>query len=115
MIIEVAELKNIVDTSEKDEVIEFKLKGIESLIMAVTNNKFYKYRDNHGIIIWPDDIKLGVINLYQWDIENRDKLGIASESLSRHSVSYTGLSGDSEGGYPKALMGFLTPYMKARF
>lgn len=115
MIIEVEELKNIVDTSEKDEVIKFKLKGIESLIMAVTNNKFYKYRDDHGNIIWPDDIKLGVANLYQWDIDNRDKIGISSESLSRHSVSYSGLSGETEGGYPKSLMSFLTPYMKARF
>ena len=115
MIIEVNELKNLVETTEKDEVIEFKLKGLESLIMAVTNNCFYRYRDSHGVINWPDDIKLGVVNLYRWELDNRSRLGISSESLSRHRVSYSGLSGEFEGGYPEALMTFLKPYMKARF
>ena len=43
------------------------------------------------------------------------KIGISSETLSRHSVSYAQPSSDSIGGYPSYLMSFLKPYMKARF
>lgn len=67
-------------------------------------------------IIYPPDVKMGVVNLLKWENENRDKVGISSESLSRHSVTYANMDGDNSiMGYPKALIGFLTPYMKARF
>lgn len=67
-------------------------------------------------VVYSDDIKIGVINLLNWDLQNRNKVGIASESISRHSVSYSDPSGDNSTlGYPNALMGFLKPYMKARF
>lgn len=62
------------------------------------------------------DIRQGVINLMQWEIDMRDKVGIASETLSRHSVTY--FSQDASNtlmGYPVALLGFLEPYYKARF
>ncbi len=62
------------------------------------------------------DIKMGVINLMEWDLNNRQKLGIQSESISRHSVTYFNMDGDNSlMGYPKSLLGFLKPYMKARF
>lgn len=65
---------------------------------------------------YPADVKIGVINLVKWDIENRDKVGIASETISRHSVTFFNMDGDnSVNGYPKSLLGFLKPYMKARF
>lgn len=65
---------------------------------------------------YPMDVKLGVANMLKWDIENRDKVGIQSETLSRHSVTYFNLDGDNSiMGYPKSLLGFLKPYMKARF
>lgn len=67
-------------------------------------------------VVYPDDIKAGVLNLLNWDLTNRNKVGIASETISRHSVSYSDPSGDNSTlGYPKALTGFLKPYMKARF
>lgn len=67
-------------------------------------------------IIYPDDVKMGVLNLMKWENTNRDKVGIASESLSRHSVTYFDMNGENSlVGYPKALLGFLMPYMKARF
>jgi hypothetical protein len=67
-------------------------------------------------IVYPPDLKMGVANMLRWDSENRDKIGISSETLSRHSVSYADMGGDNSlMGYPKALLGFLTPYMKARF
>lgn len=65
---------------------------------------------------YPADVKMGVVNLAKWELENREKVGIQSESLSRHSVTYFNMDGDnSTMGYPKSLLGFLKPYMKARF
>lgn len=65
---------------------------------------------------YPMDIKLGVVNMIKWDLENRNKVGIQSETISRHSVTYFNMDGDNSAlGYPKSLIGFLKPYMKARF
>ena len=67
-------------------------------------------------IIYPLDVKMGVANVLKWENENRDKLGISSETISRHSVTYANVDGENSiMGYPKVLFGFLTPYMKARF
>lgn len=62
------------------------------------------------------DVVMGVVNLIKWDLENRAKVGIQSETISRHSVTYFNMDGDnSTMGYPKSLLGFLKPYMKCRF
>ena len=68
------------------------------------------------LVRYPDDVKMGVINLLKWEMENRDKVGVASETISRHAVTYFDLTGENAVmGFPRALMGFLTPYIKARF
>ncbi len=68
------------------------------------------------LVTYPMDVKMGVVNLMKWEMNNRDKVGVASESISRHSVTYFDMTGDnSTMGYPKALLDFLEPYMKARF
>ena len=67
-------------------------------------------------VAYPADVKMGVVNLLKWELNNRDKVGVQSESISRHSVTYYNMDGDNSiMGYPKSLMGFLRPYMKARF
>ena len=67
-------------------------------------------------IVYPYDIILGAVNMLKWDLENRDKVGIQSETISRHSVTYFNMDGDNSMiGYPKSLCGFMKPYMKARF
>lgn len=76
--------------------------------------------DKSGIVItkvhYPDDVKMGAVNMFKWDADNRDKAGIQSETISRHSVTYADANGnDSTMGYPKSVIGFLKPYMKARF
>jgi hypothetical protein len=49
-------------------------------------------------------------------MDNRDKVGVQSESISRHSVTYYDQTGNNTVmGYPVALVGFLKPYKKARF
>lgn len=65
---------------------------------------------------YPMDVKLGAVNMLKWDMENRDKVGIQSETISRHSVTYFNMDGENSSlGYPKSLTGFLKPYMRARF
>ena len=67
-------------------------------------------------VAYPIDVVMGVVNMLNWDLENRDKVGIQSETISRHSVTYFNMDGaNSSMGYPKSLLGFLKPYMKARF
>lgn len=76
--------------------------------------------DESGVVVtkvkYPHDVKMGVAYLIKWELNNREKVGISSETISRHSVTYFDLSdGNSSMGYPKLLMGFLKPYKKARF
>ena len=77
----------------------------------------YQYPDNLVTKVkYPADIKVGVIDLLKWEIKNRQKVGIKSETLSRHSVSYYDQDASNQVmGYPVSLLGFLRPYMKARF
>lgn len=76
--------------------------------------------DESGVVItkvvYPMDVKLGVANMVKWQLDNGDKVGVQSETISRHSVTYFNLDGDNSSmGFPKSLTGFLRPYMKARF
>lgn len=77
----------------------------------------YRYPDNLVTKVeYPADIKTGVVDLMKWEIANRQKVGIKSETLSRHSVSYFDQDVNNQVmGYPVALFGFLKPYIKPRF
>jgi len=67
-------------------------------------------------VFYGTDVKMGVIKIMEWDLKNGHKVGVQSETLSRHSVTYFNMDGDNSlMGYPKSLLGFLKPYMKARF
>lgn len=67
-------------------------------------------------VAYPMDVKLGAVGLLKWDLTGRDKAGVQSESISRHSVTYADQTAENTAaGYPSALMGFLQPYMCARF
>lgn len=81
------------------------------------DGELYKYHDNLVTKVeYPADVKSGVVDLLKWEIKNRQKVGIKSESLSRHSVTYFDQDVNNQVmGYPVALLGFLRPYMKARF
>lgn len=76
--------------------------------------------DESGVVItkvkYPMDVKMGAVNMMKWELNNRDKVGVASETISRHSVTYFSMDGDnSMMGYPRSLLGFLRPYKRARF
>lgn len=67
-------------------------------------------------IEYPPAVRMGVINLMTWEVEHRSKIGIKSETLSRHSVTYFDLDANNQVmGYPVSLLGFLDLYKKARF
>lgn len=92
------------------------VKAVDGQTVAV-NEELY---DESGVVVtkvvYPADVKLGVARMLQWQLENRDKAGIQSETISRHSVTYFNMEGDNSSmGFPKSLLGFLKPYMKARF
>ena len=67
-------------------------------------------------VVYPADIVAGALNMLDWKLNKSDKMGIASETISRHSVSYVNYDGtNSINGYPSNLFGFLKPYRCAKF
>lgn len=62
---------------------------------------------------YPEDVVDCALNLLEWDIKNRSKVGIKSETLSRHSVTYED-SASMFNGYPKGILNSVTLYKKAR-
>ena len=109
----------------KDDTIEINKSKFNDGIYNITDineNTILneKLIDENDVLVtkvkYPKDIVVGVVNLIEWDLNNRNKIGIASETISRHSVTYFNMDGDNSlMGYPKALFGFLEPYKKARF
>ena len=66
-------------------------------------------------VVYPFDVIEGALDVLEWDFKMRNKVGVKSESLSRHSISYyDNDSNNTVNGYPVALFGFLTPYKKIR-
>lgn len=91
---------------------------VEILDSGAVFDKPVNPEDNLKItkVFYPENVVLGVLKLLEWDINRSDKLGIQSETISRHSVTYSDASGgNSTLGFPNALTGFLEPYRKARF
>lgn len=89
--------------------MSMKKKTLEEIIESEKKN-----RTEGGA--YPDAIVEGVINLMVWEFQNRSKVGIQSETLSRHSVTYFAQDANNQVmGYPTTLLGFLKPYIKARF
>lgn len=114
MLMTVAFLRKFVETDDADEVLEAKLQALELMIQGYTNNNFSRVLTDDGE--YPMDVKMGAVNLMKWELGNREKVGIASESISRHSVTYVDqTAANTVMGYPGVLMGFLRPYCRARF
>lgn len=85
-------------------------------VIRVNKDLFHVSENLVTKIEYPPDVKEGVLSLLKWEVENRKKAGIQSETLSRHSVTYiTQDASNQVMGYPAILLGFLKPYMKARF
>ena len=114
MLMTVAELRRFVTTDKDDQVLEAMLQALELSIQGYTNNDFKRHLTEGGE--YPMDVKMGAVNLMKWELENREKVGVASETISRHSVTYFNMDGtNAVMGYPSSLLGFLRPYKRARF
>lgn len=60
---------------------------------------------------YPADVVAGALRMLDWKLTQSDKVGVQSETISRHSVTYFNMDGDNSiMGYPKSLLGFLKPY-----
>ena len=115
MIMSVEELRRYVDTEMEDQALEAKLQALELSIKGYTNNNFLRVLEEHGGE-YPMDVKMGVVGLFKWENGAGKKQGIASETISRHSVTYESTTEDNFAlCYPKKLLGFLKPYACARF
>ena len=111
---------NVGDTLQISESIYsdgiYVVKAVEDKFIVLDKPLF----DETDVLVtkveYPMDVVLGAVNMMKWDLENRDKVGIQSETISRHSVTYFDQSvNNTLLGYPISLLGFLKPYMKARF
>lgn len=76
-------------------------------------------KDEKGVlvtkIVYPADVVACCVNLMEWEVNNRGKVGIQSETLSRHSTTYFNMdSANQVMGYPASLLGCLKPYRKCR-
>lgn len=64
-------------------------------------------------VVYPADVVDCCLNLLEWEKGNREKVGIKSESLSRHSVTYED-SSSMFMGYPVGILNAVQMYKKAR-
>ena len=76
-------------------------------------------RDETAVLVtkieYPADVVACCVNLMEWEVSNRGKVGIQSETLSRHSVTYFNQDAANQVmGYPASLLGCLKAYRKAR-
>ena len=66
-------------------------------------------------VVYPADVIACAVNLLELEVNNRAKVGVQSETLSRHSVTYFNMDGaNNVMGYPVSLLGCLKAYRKAR-
>ena len=117
----VCQMMKVGDSVQRTEAVNegvYVISAIEPDNQTITLNKDL-YQTDHNLITkveYPDAIVEGVINLIVWEFQNRSKVGIQSETLSRHSVTYFAQDANNQVmGYPTTLLGFLKPYIKARF
>ena len=123
MILTVEEVRREINTEKDDQALEARLQALESSIKGYTNNNFNRVREKYGGE-YPPDVKMGVIELMRYDLRSatdigsssRAKIGVASETISRHSVTYESNKPENFAMcYPKNMLGFLSPYMCAQF
>lgn len=109
--ISIAFARRHLQTDADDVTLQEKLDAAEAAVKAYTNNTFPAVRFPDGL---PQDVQMGIVNMVAWQLAVNKKIGVASETLSRHSVTYAQTGEDSIMGYPRGLMGFCNPYRRCR-
>jgi hypothetical protein len=90
------------------------------VVESVTDSTFEveeAVKDENEVLVtkisYPADVVNCCVELMDWAVSFAGKVGIKSETLSRHSVTYED-SGSLFMGYPASLLGCLKPYRKCR-
>jgi hypothetical protein len=91
----------------------FTVSEVEDLAFMVNEDT----RDEDDVLVtkieYPADVIDCCVNLIEWEVNNRGKVGIKSETLSRHSVTYED-SASMFRGYPKGILSAVSHYRKVR-
>lgn len=67
-------------------------------------------------VVYPDDIKVGLLDVIRYKQKMGNKLGVKSESVARMSTTYYDVSGvDNIDGMPSSQWSFLDKYRKIRW
>ena len=96
--------RHMTNAPADDQTLSELLEAAEDAVRAYCRNDF-----PDGL---PSDVQMGIVRMAAWQCGAGQKLGIASETLSRHAVSYVQDS-DTAGGYPRQIMSFCKPYRRA--
>lgn len=108
------------------DTVQISESSLNKGLFTVTSSEDYTFtvaesvKDENDVLVtkiyYPDDVVDCAINLLEWEVNNRGKVGVKSETLSRHSVTYFDLDNNNQVmGYPVSLLGCLKAYKKARF
>ena len=90
------------------------VKSVDLDVLTV-DKELYEACEIVTLVKYPNDVITGAINVLSWDCFDRENAGIASESISRHSISYVTYDGSNTiNGYPSMLFGFCNPYIQMR-
>lgn len=143
MLMTVEHLREFVDTEVPDELLAEHLAALEAAIRQETHNTFTERGFRHvtaiqgGVMLspapadtdsavlhrvaYPPDVVMGCVDILRYKLSRAgqnaaDRAGIASETISRHSVTFSGEDAYSGIlGVPERLVRFLDRYRKARF
>lgn len=107
------------DTIEISDGINKGLYTIKTVSEKIeTNEPLYDYPEQLITKIeYPSDVIEGAIDLLDWELiqNGKESTDVASESISRHNVSYIQRTNDNTiNGYPIELFNFCENYMRAR-
>ena len=94
----------------------YEITAVDEITFTVSAN----VKDEENVLVtkveYPEDVIYCCINLLEWEKNHRAKVGVKSETLSRHSVTYFDQdAGNQIMGYPASLLGCLKAYKKVRF
>ena len=108
-----------------DDTVQVSESRYNSGLFTVTESDDLSFTVNEGTrdeddvlvtkVTYPADVVDCCVNLLEWEKNNRAKVGVQSETLSRHSVTYFAQDANNQVmGYPVSLLGCLKAYRKAR-
>lgn len=109
------------DAEDTIQISESELNnGLYTVAALTSSTAFFLYenvKDEAGVLVtkikYPDDVIDCCLNLLEWEKDFRNKIGVKSETLSRHSVTYED-SASLFNGYPIGILGGVKKYKKVR-